>query len=360
MASNSQSKPAEKNVPEERAICSLREEAVRTFSSDIDPHRVSLIRDISNKWVNGTTLHYHFLESTNMQGTKSQRDVVEEAFKIWKDLGIGLDFERVSSPSEAEIRIGFKKRDGAWSYIGRYILRIGTSDRTMNFGWNLVGQDGLDTALHEIGHTLGFPHEHQNPNAGIDWDEEKVYAQLKRPPNNWTRQKTFHNIIRKLDPEGVEGSDWDPASIMHYPFSASLIEAPEPWASEGVPNPNGLSAVDKARVKNFYPPINDNKLPQLRPFEVERLHIEPGEQVDFAILPDATRQYDFSTFGDADVVMVLFEDQDGTSVYVTADDDSGTDFNAKFRVRLRAGQRYILRLRLYYRKAFGDTAVMMW
>lgn len=222
MANTSKSASAKKSEYADLAICSLREEAVRTFGDDVDPHRASLIRDISNKWVNGTTLNYHFLEASHLQGTKKQRDIVEEAFQTWKDLGIGLEFVRVNSPSEAEIRIGFKKGDGAWSYIGRYILKIGTSERTMNFGWTLSGQDGLDTALHEIGHTLGFPHEHQNPNAGIEWDEDAVYAQLKAPPNNWSRQKTFHNIIRKLNPEGVEGSDWDPQSIMHYPFAAPL------------------------------------------------------------------------------------------------------------------------------------------
>lgn len=345
---------------EDRAMCSLKEEAVRIFAADFDPERASLIRDISNKWVNGTTLHYYFFESNLLKGTKRQRDVVENAFKTWKDLGIGLEFERVSSAAEAEIRIGFKSGDGAWSYIGRYILNIGVSERTMNFGWVLDGQDGLDTALHEIGHTLGFPHEHQNPNAGIEWDEEQVYAKLRRPPNNWSRQKTFHNIIRKLDPGGVEGSDWDPQSIMHYPFASPLIDAPEPWSSQGVPNPEGLSNTDKEKIRQFYPPIEDDKLPQIRPFEVERLHLEPADQADFAILPDATRNYSFATFGESDVVMVLFEDRDGALTYVTADDDSGSGFNAKFRVRLRAGQRYILRLRLYYRKAFGDTAIMMW
>ena len=71
---------------------------------------------------------------------------------------------------------------------------------------------------HEIGHTIGFPHEHQNPNAGIVWDEEAVYRALGGPPNNWSRETTFHNIIRKIQPDRVQGSTWDPDSVMHYPF----------------------------------------------------------------------------------------------------------------------------------------------
>ena len=53
----------------------------------------------------------------------------------------------------------------------------------MNFGWDLTQPGEIDTAIHEIGHTLGFPHEHQNPHAGIVWDEEAVYAALAQPPN---------------------------------------------------------------------------------------------------------------------------------------------------------------------------------
>lgn len=340
--------------------CSLKEEAVRVFDANVDPNRAALIRDISNKWVNGTVLHYHFLQTTGMKGTKAQRDIVETAFGAWKDLGIGLSFEKVAAPSEAEIRIGFLPGDGAWSYIGRYILNIGTSERTMNFGWVLSGRDGLDTALHEIGHTLGFPHEHQNPNAGILWNEEKVYDELGGPPNNWPRQTTFHNIIRKLDPAGVEGSNWDPTSIMHYPFRAALIKAPEPWASKGVGNPDGLSPIDIERAKRFYPPVDDDQLIRLEPFQSERLHLDPGEQANFSVIPGVTRNYEFATFGESDVVMVLFEDREGTPVYVTADDDSGEDLNARFRVRLRANQKYILRIRLFHRRDYGDTAVMMW
>jgi len=76
----------------------------------------------------------------------------------------------------------------------------------MNFGWDLTTPYGRDTALHEIGHTLGFPHEHQNPNAGIVWDEDAVLDYFRGPPNNWNDQQINWNILRKLLPGSVTGS----------------------------------------------------------------------------------------------------------------------------------------------------------
>ena len=57
--------------------------------------------------------------------------------------------------------------------------------------------------------------------------------------------------------------------------------------------------------------------------------------------------------------MVLFEDcgDDGLR-YVTGDDDSGIDRNAKLVVKLYRGRKYILRVRLYY--AATDAAVLLW
>ena len=46
--------------------------------------------------------------------------------------------------------------------------------------------------------------------------------------------------------------------------------------------------------------------------------------------------------------------------YVAADDDSGTDFNSRIITRLYKGRRYILRIRLYYAAAEGETAAMFW
>ena len=153
---------------------------------------------------------------------------------------------------EAEIRIGYA-RDGSWSYVGREILDIPVNERTMSFGWPLDRDDyGLTTAIHEIGHTLGMPHEHQNPFAGIVWDEDAVYGYLGGPPNNWPRETTFNNVLRKIDAAEVAGSNWDPDSIMEYQFPAGLIIEPAAYHN-GIFPPGTLSPLDKTWAKTWYP-----------------------------------------------------------------------------------------------------------
>lgn len=361
------------SVAGQRRFCSLPQTPPRVFAPGVNPKRASLILKSDRKWVNGTVLRYYFFDKQSdgeqvffQDGTsqfftwtapKAQKDVVREAFAAWKELSIGLEFKEVASREEAEIRIGFMQDDGAWSYIGRDILTAGAGKRTMNFGWNLTND--IDTAIHEIGHTLGFPHEHQNPNAGIVWNEEAVYAALAQPPNSCDREKTFHNIIRKIEPDSVQGSNWDPNSIMHYPFEAGLIEAPPPYQA-GLTPAGGLSARDITWAKTFYPALNVKKDEQLEPFKSVPLNLVEGEQKNFVIKPTGTRYYQIATFGISDTVIVLFEDDNGELRYRAGDDDSGVDRNAHIRIKLIAGRRYVLRLRLYYADRVGDTAVMLW
>ncbi len=338
-------------------LCAVPQTPERQFSSDVSLDRAELLRVIATKWVNGTILHYYFFQGSPWGADSAQMEVVRRAFAAWKNLGIGLDFKEVSSVEEAEIRIGFLRGDGAWSYIGRDVLDQGQSERTMNLGWDLTQPGEIDTAIHEIGHSLGFPHEHQNPNAGIVWDEEAVYAALAKPPNRWSREKTHWNIIRKIPPDSVEGSNWDPNSVMHYPFEAGLIKEPPQYRNGLHPAP-GLSQKDIEQVRFFYPVIS-NVYPELRPLESQKLSIAAGGQKNYSVIPQATRSYNFRTFGESDTVMVIFEEQNGELRYLKGADDSGSDLNASFRVRLLKGRRYVLRIRLYYTFAGGDTAVMM-
>ncbi len=356
--------------------CSLQEIRERDLAPDVHADRMRLIRVSEKKWVNGTVLHYYFFDRStdgenvvlsngttqwrSWTASEAEKNVVRKAFQAWRTLGIGLEFREVATRDDAEIRIGFMQGDGAWSYVGRDVLDQGTNERTMNFGWRLSGPgEDLDTAVHEIGHTLGFPHEHQNPHAGIVWNEEAVYAALAGSPNFWSRQKTFDNIIKKIAPDTVQGSSWDPDSVMHYPFEAGLIQEPAKYRV-GLTPAGGLSSRDTAWVKTFYPSLSPSSYTKLEPFQSVELEIGPREQRNFTIVPDSTRTFEIQTFGESDTVMVLFEDVGGEFRYLTADDDSGQSTNARLRVKLVKGRRYALRIRLYYTTSSGRTAVMMW
>lgn len=343
-------------------FCALPEVPEQTFDASVSSHRASLIRYISKKWVNGTKLRYYFFDSGQYNASDVQKDMVRKGFQVWQEVGVGLVFEEVTQISEAEIRIGFLQGDGSWSYVGRDVLKYpGQAERTMNFGWDLTADPrGVDTPVHEIGHTLGFPHEHQNPFAGIEWDEEAVYRYFGEPPNRWPRETTFSNILRKLNSGEVEGSVWDPDSVMHYGFPSGLILKPEQYRTTGIRPKLGLSDHDKAQAKLFYPPLDKTTYPELKAFRSEALSLSPGEQKNFSVQPAATRTFTIQTFGNSDTVMVLFEDQDGDLKFVVGDDDSGQDRNAQVRVRLYAGRKYVLRIRLYLNYSAGTTAVMMW
>lgn len=338
--------------------CGLPIVPVRELDKDIEFERESLIRTIEKKWVNGTELKYCFFTKGPWKGDLGQQRIVEDAFDEWKNVGIGLSFTKVNRLDEADIRIGFEQGDGSWSYVGRDIWGISKSKRTMNFGWKLTGQSGMDTALHEIGHTLGFNHAQQNPFSGIKWDEDAVYRYFMGPPNNWSREKTFHNVLRTLNPESVSGSKWDPNSIMQYSIRGGLILRPERYQNGLNPEP-GLSDTDKKQVRLFYPE-DSSPYDQLRFLETKRLNINPAEQVNLVIRPVVTRIYQIQTFGLSDTVMVLFEDNNGTLEHVAGDDDSGWGRNASLKLRLVAGREYVLRIRLYYSHIRGESAVMYW
>lgn len=331
----------------------------RKFDPAASSERAGLLIRTGNKWVNGTKLRYYFFEDSFWGTGTDQKDLVRQAFEIWEDVRIGIRFEEVSSASDAEIRIGFQPGDGYWSYIGTYVLNIGQLERTMNFGSDLTQDSrGVDVPVHEIGHTLGFPHSHQNPFSGIVWNRQAVIDEFSGPPNNWPLPMIESNILTKLPRNFVEGSDWDPDSIMHYAFDAGLIVSPQQYQDGLYPAP-GLSDTDKEQVRTFYPGTTLSYT-ELNPFESQTLSLSPGQQRDFVIKPMATREYTIQTFGFTDSVMVLFEELGGEFQYLAGDDDSGWNRNARLQLRLYAGRTYVLRIRLYYQWASGQTAVMLW
>lgn len=353
-------------------FCKLPKTRRRIFSDNVSPLRERLIMISHKKWVNGTQLKYYFFDQDTdgeyirfndgttewrtWQGTENQKNVVREAFNTWKSIGIGLDFTEVADREDAEIRIGFMADDGSWSYVGRDILRQGSNDRTMNFGWDISNE--IDTALHEIGHTLGFPHEHQNPKSGIEWNKEAVYASLGGYPNYWSREDVDRNILSTIDADIIQGSNWDANSIMHYPFSAGLINLPEEFRQGLNPSP-GLSAVDIERVRFFYPALGEKDFEELELAKSVPIEIRNGEQKNFIFKPKNTREYQIETFGGMDAVMVLFQrNKNGELIYLSGDDDSGEEKQASIAYKLLKDNEYVISLRQFY-NAGGVSPIMI-
>ena len=357
-----------------KRYCSIKKPEPKILKDTLDNFRSRLIIQQSSKWVNGTTLYYFFFnkktdgafvkqeDGTKLwvpwRGSKNQMNAVRRGFRMWEKTGFGLRFKEVQQQEKADIRIAFMKDDGSWSYIGREILRKRKDPRTMNFGWNVATRykpNGIDTILHEIGHTLGFPHEHQNPYAGIVWNRKAVYDSLAQEPNCWSEEETYSNIIEKLSKDEVNGSEWDRNSIMHYPFEKGLIKKPKQYLHRALEPAGGLSRRDVKYALSFYPPLNTIKEISIKSPSSHLIDKKNGEQQDFIFIPSETKEYTIQTSGQLDTVMVLSERMNKRTYRIAADDNSGTNKNALITTKLAKGKIYVIRLKVYYKKGKETT-----
>lgn len=321
---------------------------------DVGPKRAAFIFTNGTKWANGTNIKYMFIE-----GPEPQWAVVRQAFQQWMDLGIGLTFAETTNIEEAMVRIGFDLTDGSWSYVGRDILGISKPDRTMNFGWDLTADAyGMTTALHEIGHTIGFQHEHQSPFSGIVWNTDAVYQSFSGPPNNWSTAKIDANIINKMPANELTGSNWDSTSIMEYEFGPGLVLQPDGF-QQGIFPPGTLSNLDIQGVKSFYPAIAAASFIKLDPLKSVAITAKSGEQANFSFTPDVTRKFTFQTVGEMDTVMVVSEKGDTENHYLSGDDDSGHDRNTKITLPLVKGREYVVNVRVVYTPDANGGAIVV-
>jgi hypothetical protein len=158
---------------------------------------------------------------------------------------VNLDIAFVDSPKDANVRISFNPEEGSWSLVGTDHLEQ-KEGATMNFGWF-----DAPTTIHEFGHLIGLIHEHQNP-AGqkIQWDTQKVIEWAKET-QGWSEQTTKENIINKYDKNSINGSDFDPLSIMLYFFPGSLTTN-----NKGTQQNFRLSGEDVVWINKTYNPVN--------------------------------------------------------------------------------------------------------
>jgi hypothetical protein len=280
--------------------------------------RTRAISPRGKAWINGSTLRVRFVG-----GNAAQRSTARTQAGWWQD-ACNLKFDFNDAP-DAEIRISFDPSDGAWSYLGTDCRRIPFDEATMNLGF----LDG-GTAAHEFGHAIGLAHEHQNPAGGIQWREDVVIREMAKSPNFWDSATTRHNILKKYLAEQVNGTAFDPDSIMLYFFPAS-------WTLNGVGTDANevLSEMDRAFVagEKMYPrdarTVEDAV--ELNVSATRRTSAaigKPGEEDVFVFRVKKAGKHIVNTTGPTDVIMKLFG-PDRPTALIAEDDDGGTGLNAR-------------------------------
>ncbi|NRA69059.1 MAG: hypothetical protein HRU19_31600 [Pseudobacteriovorax sp.] len=207
--------------------------------------KARLALEVARRWKNGRTIRIKFMNGSNVLKKR-----IKEAAETWLEY-INLKFEWIES-GPSDVRIYLTNGDGSWSYIGTSTLRIAQNKPTMQFGWLTEGSSERELSrvvIHEFGHMLGFIHEHQNPvDNPIIWDEEEVYRRYRGAPNYWSDEEIRINVLDRYKNDQINGSHYDPDSIMVYSFPASLTKngISSKWNSE-------LSEMDKEMARRVYP-----------------------------------------------------------------------------------------------------------
>jgi hypothetical protein len=302
--------------------------------------RPRAITPIGKTWMNGSRLQVRF-----MGGTGAQKTTVREQAGWWTQHA-NLTFDFNDAPG-ADIRISFDPDDGAWSYVGTDCRSIPLNQATMNLGFI----DGGTTA-HEFGHAIGLAHEHQNPAGGIQWNEQVVIRELAKSPNFWDEATARHNVLRKYSADQVNGTRFDPDSIMLYFFPAA-------WTVNGTGTKANevLSALDKAFAAGakMYPKTGTTvDAPTELVVNATRRTAASigkfGEADLFAFNVKKAGRHVIDTRGPTDVVLKLFGPDNPTAL-IAEDDDSGLGFNARIAADLIEG-RYFGQVR-HYNRASG-------
>lgn len=196
----------------------------------------------SVKWPPNYQIRIKFLDGDEWQKAWVQKIVTENISPV---IDPSLSFTFVDKSEYADVKISFKFDGYGASLIGTKCQEISQDKPTMQYGILdfpksrkfefdskiYVIPDNVPETInhtgsvikHEFGHVLGKHHEHQNPiDNPIVWNVEKTYKYYEEPPDPWTRDDIFNNILKMLKPSQVDATPFDPSSIMMYTIVPEL------------------------------------------------------------------------------------------------------------------------------------------
>jgi hypothetical protein len=198
----------------------------------------------SKFWAQRRTINVAFL-SSNLEFIEFAKEEIGE----WTQ-HINLIIRFVEG-TEGDIRISDSAElKGHWSCVGTDALTVPADEPTLHIDLTTREMPFHVAMLHEFGHALGLEHEHQHPEANIDWNTPKVYEAFENAGHS--KDTIYHNVFRTLERTDRQISPYDKKSIMHYNFPAELI-----WDGTDYPMNKKLSEKDISFISSIYPRNTD-------------------------------------------------------------------------------------------------------
>lgn len=197
----------------------------------------------------GVRLGVAFLDSPDAE----LRRKLLHYFNVWGETANVVFTE--AGATVAEVRVTRTPRQGYWSYLGTQILHAPRGQPTMNLDSFTPGTPESEfnrVVPHEVGHTLGFPHEHLRPEEVSRLDPRKALAYFQRT-QGWSEQMVRANVLTPLDPReitgpGTEPTDPDEDSVMCYMLPGEITKDGRP-----IVGGRGINARDAAFAAKVYP-----------------------------------------------------------------------------------------------------------
>jgi hypothetical protein len=180
-------------------------------------------------WKPGQVLKGCFLDGTE----EEKKFVVTAADELLQGKQVNISFDFGSSPGfrscqeagrRGDVRITFSQGCCA-AYLGRTSHHASVENGASVFLQNVTtfeDRKALQTAMHELMHTLGLNHEHQSPDITCESEfiKDKVLQDY-----GWSDAQYQTNLAQlDHDSRSYKWSTYDPDSIMKYFFDPSLLK----------------------------------------------------------------------------------------------------------------------------------------